>query len=518
MATDARRLEVLNEVARIATLDLELRPMLQRVTDTLRREFGWEFIACVSIDWERGHFVCEALSTELPTEIHAGYSRPLGSGVVGEVAATGRPVYVEDARTHPNWVDTLPGGMSELCVPVRHAGRILAVLNLESTRLDAFRGQLPLLETVAEQVAGAIANARLYDELRRRARLLEMVSEVSKAALEAGELHLLLQRIVDYIFAHFALATAAILLLDEERGEFQQTAHAGGVLQRVPLGKKWRLADGIVGRSIRTGEPQLVPDVHADPDYVDVDASVGAEYAVPIRLRGRILGVLNLEGTGPEVFTPENVAVFNTFADQMAGAIHMAAINRELEDANARLTRANRRLSRISARDGLTGIANRRRFDRRLALEWRRAARAQRPLSLLLADIDCFKDYNDLHGHQQGDACLRQVAQGLASSLHRAGDMVARYGGEEFAVLLADTDESHAATTAEMLRARVEAMGIPHGASGVSAVVTLSLGVATTRPRAGLHPLPLVESADRALYLAKRAGRNRVCTEQEPSA
>ncbi|HEX6373631.1 MAG TPA: sensor domain-containing diguanylate cyclase [Longimicrobium sp.] len=518
MAADTRRLEVLNEVARIATLDLELRPMFQRVADALRHAYGWEYVACASVDWEGNRFVCEALSTDMPSEIHVGYSRALGSGVVGEVALTGRPILLDAVEDATNFVDTLPGAAAELCVPVRHAGRTVAVINLESTRPGAFHGQLPLLETVAEQVAGAIANARLYDEVRRRARLLEMVSEVSKAALDAGELHLLLQRIVDYVHAHFPLATAAILLVDGEFGEFEQTAHAGGVLQRVPLGTKWTFAQGIVGRAIRTGQPQLVPDVRADPDYVDVDASVASEYAVPIRLGGRILGVLNLESTGPDVFSAENLTVFNTFADQLAGAIHMAAINRELEDANARLTRANRRLSRLSSRDGLTGIANRRRFDRRLALEWRRAARTERPLSLLLADIDCFKDYNDLHGHQQGDACLRQVAQGLARSLHRAGDLVARYGGEEFAILLADTDERHAATTAEMLRARVEELAIPHGASGVSTVVTLSLGTATVRPGAGSRPRYLVERADRALYLAKREGRNRIRAVREDAA
>jgi diguanylate cyclase (GGDEF)-like protein len=507
---DARRLEVLNEVARIATLDLELRPMLQRVTDALHARFGWEFVACVSVDWERNRFVCEALSTGLATEIHVGYSRPLGSGVVGEVAATGKPILLDDTRTYPNFVDTLSGARSELCIPVRHAGRIVAVLNLESTRLGAFHGQLPLLETVAEQMAGAIANARLYDEVRRRARLLEMVSEVSKAALEAGELKLLLRRIVDYVYAHFSLSTAAILLVDPERGEFEQTAHAGGARQTVPLGKWWNVQEGVVGRAIRTGQPQLVLDVRQDPDYLNVDASVTSEYAVPIRLGERILGVLNLEGTGPEVFSRENLTVFHTFADQLAGAIHMAAINRELEEANERLRRANRRLSRLSSRDDLTGIANRRRFDRRLALEWRRAARAERPLTLLMADIDCFKDYNDLHGHQQGDACLRRVAQALAATLHRAGDLVARYGGEEFAVLLADTDAEHGAVTAEMLRARVEALAIPHGASLVAPVVTLSLGAATLHTRTGLPSNALVERADRALYQAKREGRNCV--------
>jgi diguanylate cyclase (GGDEF)-like protein len=508
---DTRRLEVLNEVARIATLDLELRPMLQRVADALRHKFGWEYVACASVDWERGRFVCEALSTEMESEIHIGYSRPVGSGVVGEVAMTGKPILLDDVRTWANYVDTLPGAMSELCIPVHHGGRVVAVLNLESTRLGAFHDQLPLLETVAEQVAGAIANARLYDEVRRRARLLEMVSEVSKAALEAGELELLLARIVEYVHRHFPLSTAAILLVDEERGEFEQTAQAGGVERTVPLKMKWELSRGIVGRAIRTGEPQLVADVHADPDYLPVDPRVTSEYAVPIRLGGRILGVLNLEAVAQGAFTTENQAVFRTFADQLAGAIHMASMNQELEEANARLRRANRRLSRLSSRDGLTGIANRRRFDRRLALEWRRAGRSRAPLSLLMADIDCFKDYNDLHGHQQGDECLRQVAGALAGCVNRAGELVARYGGEEFAVLLPAIDADQALRLAEKLRARVEELRIPHGGSDVGAWVTLSLGAATARPRAGLRPRTLLERADRALYQAKREGRNRVC-------
>ena len=512
MAPDARRLEVLNEVARIATLDLELRPMFQRVADALRRKFGWEYVACASVDWERNRFVCEALSTDMPSDIYVGYSRELGSGVVGEVALTGRPILLDDVQTSTNFIDTLPGTRAELCVPVRHGGRTVAVINLESTRPGVFHSQLPLLETVAEQVAGAIANARLYDEVRRRARLLEMVSEVSKAALEAGELDLLLSRIVDYVHEHFPLSTAAILLVDDARGEFEQTAQAGVVDPAVLLKKKWSLGQGVVGRAIRTGEPQLVMDVRTDPDYVQVDPRVTSEYALPIRLGGRTLGVLNLEGTTPDAFSRDNQTVFRTFADQLAGAIHMASMNQELEEANARLRRANRRLARLSARDGLTGIANRRRLDRSLLLEWRRAGRTEMPLSMLMADIDFFKNYNDLNGHQQGDACLRQVAEALAGCLHRAGELVARYGGEEFAILLPATDEAHALTVGEKLRACVEELRIPHGGSGAGPWVTLSLGAATARPRAGLRPRTLLEHADRALYQAKREGRNRVRT------
>lgn len=154
------QLEILNEVARIATLDLEVRPMLQRITDALASKFGWEFVALVTIDAERGAFVCEAVTSVVATEVHVGYTRPLGSGVVGQVAATGKPELIDDVRTYPNYVETLPAAQSELCVPVRHHDRIVAVLNLESRRLAAFHGELPLLTGVANQIAGAIASAK----------------------------------------------------------------------------------------------------------------------------------------------------------------------------------------------------------------------------------------------------------------------------------------------------------------------------------------------------------------------
>jgi len=165
-------LEILNEIARIATLDLELRPMLQRITDALAQKFGWEFVACVTVDHERKRFVCEAVTSSQSTDIEVGYSRELGSGVVGEVAMLARPILLDDVRTSKNYVETMPGTRSELCVPVLHRGELVAILNLESTRPRAFHDQLPLVQTVADQIAGAIHSARLFQEVRRANRAL----------------------------------------------------------------------------------------------------------------------------------------------------------------------------------------------------------------------------------------------------------------------------------------------------------------------------------------------------------
>jgi diguanylate cyclase (GGDEF)-like protein len=179
-------LEILNEVARIATLDLELRPMLQRITDALASKFEWEFVALVTIDTERDAFVCEAVTSIVPTAIHVGYTRSLGSGVVGQVAATAEAVLIDDVSTYPNYVETLPGAQAELCVPVCHHDRIVAVLNLESRRPAAFHDDLPLLTGIANQIAGAIASGQLYAELKEVTAQLEQKTR----ALEEANAHL----------------------------------------------------------------------------------------------------------------------------------------------------------------------------------------------------------------------------------------------------------------------------------------------------------------------------------------
>lgn len=174
------------------------------------------------------------------------------------------------------------------------------------------------------------------------------------------------------------------------------------------------------------------------------------------------------------------------------------------------LDAANRELLRLSSVDGLTGIANRRQFDHSVALEWRRSARTQEPMSLLMCDVDCFKQYNDRHGHLAGDECLRRVATALTDNKQRPADLVARYGGEEFAVILPETDAGGALLVAEKLRAAIQALAIPHLGSVAASHVTISIGAATRVPVSGQPPTSLIAYADKALYRAKRDGRNRV--------
>jgi diguanylate cyclase (GGDEF)-like protein len=178
-----------------------------------------------------------------------------------------------------------------------------------------------------------------------------------------------------------------------------------------------------------------------------------------------------------------------------------------------RRDRAEAELSILAATDGLTGLANRRTFDSHLESEWLRAAREDTPLSLLLVDIDCFKAFNDAYGHQAGDHCLSAVANLLKNSVRRPADLVARYGGEEIAVLLPGTSAKGAMRIAEAIRLGVESLAMPHKHSTPANVVTISIGTATLFPASetiSIGPKDLIAMADRALYVAKLEGRNRV--------
>jgi diguanylate cyclase (GGDEF)-like protein len=161
--------------------------------------------------------------------------------------------------------------------------------------------------------------------------------------------------------------------------------------------------------------------------------------------------------------------------------------------------------------DGLTGVPNRRHFDERLEQEWNRAVRQGTTLSVLLLDVDFFKRYNDRFGHLTGDECLRKIAQTLLKHAKRPADMVARYGGEEFACILPETDHDGAMLFARHLGDTIRALAIPHPESTDANVVTVSLGVCSALPMAGLHPSQLLQTADEQLYAAKNQGRDRAC-------
>ena len=193
---------------------------------------------------------------------------------------------------------------------------------------------------------------------------------------------------------------------------------------------------------------------------------------------------------------------------------HISRLQRDqafrfLRESQKNLAEANIELQKLAALDGLTGIANRRRFDETMMAEWQRGQRDKEPLSLLFCDIDLFKSYNDHFGHLAGDLCLKKVAAVLTEHLKRPADLAARYGGEEFALILPETDSAGAMLIAEACRRHLESLQMEH-AGGAQGIVTASIGVATVVPSPQSTVEQLINRADQALYTVKRSGRNKV--------
>ncbi|MFQ6610561.1 MAG: diguanylate cyclase domain-containing protein, partial [Fidelibacterota bacterium] len=189
---------------------------------------------------------------------------------------------------------------------------------------------------------------------------------------------------------------------------------------------------------------------------------------------------------------------------------HQSDLEEKVKQRTSELQNLNQKLQTISMKDGLTGVANRRRFDEYLNTECKRMSREHNPISLIMCDIDYFKKYNDAYGHQKGDQCLINVATTLEKATNRISDLVGRYGGEEFGIVLPNTPLNGAVNLAKRIKEKIAKRKIPHKDSDVSGFVSLSLGVSCINPGADYDPKLLIEKADIALYEAKRNGRNRV--------
>src|SRR5271170_7775540 len=350
---------------------------------------------------------------------------------------------------------------------------------------------LDVLMTAAGQVSVAVENARLFAEEQRRSRQLAFLNNISRTAISSDDPVHMLGQIVGEIQKNFSFDHIGIGLLDygtkeiEIKAEAGATAHAMG--KRIPLGV------GILGRVARTGERALVQN--------GVEGQMGAILAesrsvlcIPITYGETLLGALNIESRGESAFTPQDVLILNTLADLLATALHNAFVFQKLQQQ--------------SITDGLTGIKTRRFFWESLSAEWKRASRSGRPFSVVLIDLDKFKEVNDTMGHFEGDLVLARVGR-LLEQKSRQSNVVARYGGDEFIVLMPDTGSEQAQVLAERLRQWLasDPMLSEHHVTG-------SFGVASF-PMHGFSIEDIIRVADSGMYVSKRSGGNSVSTAQE---
>jgi diguanylate cyclase (GGDEF)-like protein len=289
----------------------------------------------------------------------------------------------------------------------------------------------------------------------------------------------------------------SLMLLEEGTDRLIVKAAFGLPEDRV-LGMTLRLGDGVSGLVAQTGQAMLVPDVTAEPRFLEQASFLqrrGSFICVPLRVNGaEVIGVLNAHKTDPQSFSLTDLDLFQAVANQVAVAL-----------GNAQLYQ---RTKELSARDDLTGLFNRRYFFEQLEKEIQRARRYRRVFSLLMMDLDDFKRYNDTHGHLRGDEVLREVARLLLGTTRRA-DVVARFGGEEFVVLLPEIDDQGAEVVAEKIRSAVELYPFAGRSTQPGGAMTVTVGLATY-PEDSDEGMGLLDAADRALYAGKLAGGNRV--------
>ncbi len=336
---------------------------------------------------------------------------------------------------------------------------------------------------------------RMMQRLAAKTRDLAALNDVAATVSQSLDLKEIMQRALEKVCQLTGTEFGAIHLWDDQTDELVLSASYGLPAQAVEKLTRLKRGESFAGWVAESGEPLVVENPATDPRALVMIEGLKSLAVAPLRAKGRVVGVL---GTGSAVrhqFTPEEVALLQAVGHQVGVAIENARLYGETQ--------------RLSITDALTGLHNRRALEERLQEELRRAQRYHHPLSLIMADIDYFKQYNDTHGHPQGDVILRQVA-GLLQAQARETDFVARYGGEEFLIIMPETSKAAGMEMAERIRTGMGRNQFAHAETQPGGRLTISLGVAAF-PEDLTGASDLLQKADNALYNAKHAGRDRVC-------
>jgi diguanylate cyclase len=297
---------------------------------------------------------------------------------------------------------------------------------------------------------------------------------------------------------------AALILLDA----MMETSDAGLQLVRYIRDE---LKNQRVRIILRTGQPGEAPEESVIRQYDINDYKLKVELTRQKLLTATLVALRSYRDI--IALERQKEELTKTLAELQAAQLQLEEYNQILEikvaERTAALETANRELHRLATLDGLTGVANRRRFDEYWLQQWQFLAQQQQPLSLLLLDVDYFKLYNDRYGHQLGDECLSSVARAVKKTLLHRHDLLARYGGEEFAVILPHTPIEGAKIVAQKIIAEIDRLQIPHATSPIADRVTISVGISCIVPQLDISAKTPIAVADKALYRAKQEGRDR---------
>jgi diguanylate cyclase (GGDEF)-like protein len=461
-----QRVAILYDASQAVLSTFDLDEVLNQVLEIVRDYFHLQSGSIMLLDESTQQLTVRAHFGDcvLPSDVAV----PYGQGIAGTAAKARRPIYSADVTTDPRYLGKSGNTRSELAIPLMVRDEVVGVLDCHSDRPDFFDNEtVDLLTLFATQASIGLQNAKLYSMLQRRAAQLEAINAIAKRTTVEIDLKELLDRLCIQLPHSFPVEHVAIFLRDED----------GYLILRAQQGS--------LPRALKVGE--AMPEGYA---YTS-EGDGREEVSLPLVSFGENLGLLVCVTTQGDAFLPNDIQALESVADILATATQ-----------NARYVD---RVRQLAFRDGLTGVFNRRYFDSRLVEEITRAARYGGGVSVLMIDLDHFKNINDEFGHMIGDDVLRAASTIFNRHLRKV-DVVCRYGGEEFAVVLPATQGGSAAAVANKLRLAVANAQY----AGVNLPVTISIGVAEF-PANGITRDDIVRSADMALYQAKETGRNRVC-------
>ncbi len=462
--------------------------VLQRILAIAQDEFRLARVAILLLDKD---------AQQLCVRSQTGWDTDKGSlrfgmheGLTGAAASGKHLVYAPDVSMDSRYISSAESTRSELAIPLIVRDEVVGVLDFQSDQINFFDNEtIELLTLFSTQASLGLQNARLYSLERRRARQLQAINTIAQQSTAIMDLEDLLTRACSVIQQAFQVAHVSLCLREDQ--EMVMRAHCGTLTPCFPAGGRFPASQQPWSDVIATSDSSIENDLSASPHFFRLFEESLSRMSIPLISFGQTHGVLSLHSSERNAFQGGDLQPLESVADICASSIQ-----------NAHYVQ---RVKQLAYLDGLTGIFNRRYFELRIMEEIERARRFGTGMSVVMADIDHFKQLNDDFGHLLGDEVLRQTSSLLQQQLRKI-DVVCRYGGEEFAILLSQTNEQQAAAISEKLRRLIAEWQFP----GVPRSVTISAGVAAF-PSHGKTRDEIIRAADAALYAAKQSGRNRVC-------
>jgi len=489
------QMSLLQEISKQVADSLVEQEILNRAVKGIVEYFGYAE-AAISLLADTQELEIAAVTGAQDFGYRPGYLQKMDVGVIGHTAALRKTYLCPDVTQDPYYFSSGEHFGSAIGIPLVSEKDLLGVLYVESARAFGFETQdVQTLETLAAQISAALQRARLYAALQEHARALSAAQTITQIVNSSLNLETTCFSVTQALNEFFGYAYISIYLVE---GKGLRLSGSVGYPKEHQV-KKIDLKRGVCGRTVRERAAQFVEDAAADPDFIGTETEIVSEICIPLFRDDRVIGVLNVEAPQRNALTHKDMEMLNMLAAPIALSISNAQMHKEIK--------------RLAMMDAVTELFNRRVFEETLQIEIERATRRNDSLSLLIFDVDSFKEYNDAYEHPAGDERLRAIAK-LAKHNLRKYDVAARYGGDEFAVILPNTNHKGAMRFAKRLLTAAQ-KNAPQDATHASvAGFTLSIGVATF-PEHGATYLSLLHSADHAELLAKRAGKNQYISANE---